>query len=109
MRPHLGHRGGTNGYLNSYLDGQPGSVKIFTFETAVAIRISELIRNDPGLADRLIVTLMRVAVYPQGRLAVFDHLHHIERIKSRHERAALEFGVGIDDRRIMADNYTRTG
>ena len=36
-----------------------------------------------------------------------NDLHHVKGIKCRRERAALVFGIGIDDRCIMADNHAR--
>lgn len=63
---------------------------------------------DPGLADSLIVAFARVAIHPNGRLVGLNDLHHVEGIERRRERAALVFGIGIDDRCIMADNHART-
>lgn len=51
---------------------------------------------------------MRVAIHPEGRLVGLNDLHHVQGIERRRERAALVFGVGIDDRCIMADNHART-
>ena len=46
---------------------------------------------------------MRMAIHPEGRLVDLNDLHHVQGIERRRERAALVFGVGIDDRCIMAD------
>jgi MarR family transcriptional regulator, 2-MHQ and catechol-resistance regulon repressor len=51
---------------------------------------------------------MRVAIHPERRLVGLNDLHHVQGIERRRERAALIFGVGIDDRCIMADNHART-
>ena len=90
------------------LDWQTCFIKILAFKTTKFVRISELIRNDPGLADRLIVAFMRVAIHPEDRLVGLNDLHHVQGIERRRERAALVFGVGIDNRCIMADDHART-
>jgi len=51
---------------------------------------------------------MRMAIHPEGRLVSPNDLHHVQGIECRRERAAFVFGVGIDDRCIMADNHART-
>ena len=80
------------------LDWQTCFIKILAFKTNKFVRRSELIRNDPGLADRLIVAFMRVAIHPEDRLVGLNDLHHVQGIERRSERAALVFGVGLDDR-----------
>ena len=37
-----------------------------------------------------------------------NDLYHVQRIERRRERAALVFGIGIDERCIVADNYAWT-
>src|SRR5580658_3783876 len=99
----------TRVFLNVDLDQKTRVIKILAFEPAIAVRVAELIGNDPGLADRLIIALMRVAVHPYRRLPAFDDLDHVQRVKGRPERTAPELRVGIDDRRVMADDHARAG
>jgi hypothetical protein len=98
--------GGRN-CLRVDLDRHSGRIKILTFKTVRPIGVSEPVRNDPRGTDRMIIAFMRVAVHSQRGLALFDDLHHVERIESGPERAASVLGERIHDGSVVGDHDTR--
>ena len=51
------------------------------------IGITKLVRDNAGLADGLVVALVRVAIDPQIGLMLFDDVRHVQRVEGEHAGA----------------------
>ena len=72
------------------------------------IKYSNYYRDNSGLADPLVIAFMCVTINPEIRLMPLNEFNHIQRIKSRHERAVHILGVWVNDRRMMRDDNARS-
>src|SRR5271155_3258089 len=81
--------------IDAYFDWQTRFMKILALKTAIVAWISELTRNDPGPADRLIVAFMGMAVHPERRLVGLNDLLHVQRIDAGVRGPPLYLELGL--------------